>query len=162
MLLFYDVIFNQNRSFGKTSDSHQTYTSTFILIHSFRHIALFMLFLLTGTLAAEITIAMHGFSVQADEPAHAAKANMFCAAGFLISNDTSPVDDPLLQENESPSSSPENGMMVTSNCHSSLQLLSSIDFKLFVPEKSLRYHDFIQLGSPQTFVFEITDPPRHG
>lgn len=115
--------------------------------------------MLAGTLVAETAVAMHGVSQLSDKPTHTTKTNINCIAGFLISNDIETSEDPLVQKTNQ-NDSQESKRIATSNCHSSLQLFSSTDYTLFVPVKNVKYNNFVLLGSPQSFVFEIADPPR--
>lgn len=130
-----------------------------MFIRFYKHIALLLLILLSGTLLAETAIAMHGLSQISNNPAQTTKATKYCASGFLMTNEITSADIPLVNKTDQEDSQ-ETGTMVTGNCQSSLQMLESEIFTPFVPENNITYNQFVFLFPNQSFVFEIADPPR--
>lgn len=104
---------------------------------------------------------MHGMSQIIDSTSQPVKTNKYCAAGFLISTatDINSEDDPFIHKTEQEDAQ-ERGWMMTSNCHSSLQLINIPDPKPIVTDNSTPYESFVLLASSQSFIFEIADPPR--
>lgn len=102
---------------------------------------------------------MHGISQIIDSTSQPVKTNKYCAAGFLISTDIISEDDPVIQKTEQEDAQ-ERSLMLTSNCHSSLQLINNMDPEPIGTDQCTRYAGFVLLASSQSFILEIADPPR--
>lgn len=131
------------------------------LIHFSKHIGLFLLLVFTGSFVTESATAAYSLLHLSDVQMPAAAESVYCKSGFVQSGDDFNAPREINQEQDDFPDRNTNALL-TSNCLSSLQLLTTGATEVQRPESEILLSSSVLLLSSQLFVQLIADPPRLG
>ena len=130
------------------------------MIRFSRQITLLLLFVFSGPFLVESGLSVHNIFQLSENSAHVTIQSTKCVSGYQLSEDTTPQKDAHVANAHS--SSDESATIITSNCHSSLQIVTESKSINFAPENSTEYNSSVLLLSSQLFTQKVADPPRLG
>jgi hypothetical protein len=131
------------------------------LIHFSKHIGLFLLLVFSGSFVTETATAAYSLFHLSGVQMPAAGESVYCKSGFIQSGDVVYAPREIDHEQDETPDRNSNALL-TSNCHSSLQLMSSDSPELKSPLSKTLLNSDVLLLSAQLYVHQIADPPRIG
>lgn len=130
------------------------------MIRFSRQITLLLLLGFSGSFLVESGLSVHNIFQLSEKSVHITNKSIKCVSGFQLSEDSTPQKDKRVANPHQ--SSDDSANMVTSNCHSSLQIVTESKSTFSVPERCTEYNSTVLLLSSQLFTQKIADPPRLG
>jgi len=130
------------------------------LIRFSRQITLLLLFVFSGPFLVESGLSVHNMFQLSGKSAHISNKSIKCVSGFQLSEDNAPQKDQHVANAHLPSDS--SATMVTSNCQSSLQIVTESKSTFSAPHSNTEYNSYVLLLTSQLFAQKVADPPRLG
>lgn len=130
------------------------------MIRFSRQITLLLLFVFSGPFLVESGLSVHNIFQLSGKSAHISNQSIKCVSGFQLSEDTTPQKDKHVTNAHRPSEN--SATMVTSNCQSSLQIVTESKSTFSAPDSNTEYNSYVLLLSSQLFTQKDADPPRLG
>ena len=131
------------------------------MIRFSRQITLLLLFVFSGPFLVESGLSVHNIFQLSGKSAHISNQSIKCVAGFQISDDITAQKDKHVANAHRPSDNSAT-TMVTSNCQSSLQIVTDFKSTFSAPDSNTEYNSYVLLLHSQLFAHKIADPPRLG